>query len=301
MLTIGSWAIKNQVSSYSKEPKDIDYISSMQEYMNCVEFFKAKQILNKAYPASGDCMVIKLIPGDHKFPLIQEFNIAYENSTNAMILEYCKGQDNAPLDVLLMLKLSHRYKKNSPHFIKTMRDIQYLRNLGVELNSVLTNILKLREKETYNYAHPNLMQNKNHFFVNDESFYVYDHDDIHKAVAITHQPAYMYFKPEDSEVMVSKKMWNECDHYIKLLAGLEESMVLAIERSLMPHPGILTPKQAFDVALMKVCTSITSGWFREFCWENYDAIQNLYDESFVDKFNKAVSENKIKPFKSNDL
>jgi hypothetical protein len=29
-------------------------------------------------------------------------------------------------------------------------------------------------------------------------------------------------------------------------------------------------------ALDKVCTSITSGWFREFAWQNYDEVVKIY-------------------------
>ena len=72
--------------------------------------------------------------------------------------------------------------------------------------------------------------------------------------------------------------------------------VLALERSLVPLPGVLTPKQAFDKALEKVCTSITSGWFRKFCYDNYDSIQAIYNEDFVQKFQTALEQGRIRPY-----
>jgi hypothetical protein len=42
------------------------------------------------------------------------------------------------------------------------------------------------------------------------------------------------------------------------------------------------------MALMKVCTSITSGWFRAFAWEHYDLVQGCIPTA-MDKFNAAVA------------
>ena len=294
MLMIGSCALNYHDPKSNRIPKDADYIITREELETVIRTFRTTSTAT-IYPVSGSCVVVKF--NHNGVNKIHEYNIAYEDTSDEMILDYCDGEFFAPLNVLLMLKLSHRYKKNSLHFLKTMRDIQYLRSLGAQLDSALEKILKVREKETYNYDHPSLNQSKESFFdkVND-SFYVWDHDDIHKAVATLDKPAYLYFKPENSEVMVSKKLWNACTLDIQLRAGLEESYVLALERSLVPAPGVLTPKQAFDKALEKVCTSITSGWFREFCWEHYDQIQGLYKEDFVEKFNRAVESGLVGKF-----
>jgi hypothetical protein len=122
----------------------------------------------------------------------------------------------------------------------------------------------------------------------------WDHDSVHLAVKHLDKPAYEYFKPEDSEVMVSKEMWDVLPETIKLYAVLEEAYVLALERSLIPFPNRKTPKEAFDMALMKVCTSITSGWFREFSWESYDKVQALYNDNYVDKFQYGVDNEIVK-------
>lgn len=281
---------------FEREIKDIDYICTYDNFKSMVDYHRATENLLAVYPTSGNSFVVFLKKEMNGRPLIEEYSIALPGSSNEMILEY-KKSNLACINVLLMLKMSHRYKKNCPHFLKTMKDIHFLRSKGANLDDPkLLEILKVREKETYNYSHPRLNQAKETFFEKNDSFYVWNHDDIHKAVAVKEQPAYLSFKPENSEVMVSKSMWDKCDQETKLLAGLEESYVLAIERSLVPFPGVLTPKEAFDKALEKVCTSITSGWFREFCWEHYFQIQNLYDESFVNKFNKALDLNQIRKF-----
>lgn len=290
MLLVGSRAINHYFPDYREKPADTDLICTIEEYESAVRYYKRCNDLQAAYPLSATSMVIKLKDGD-----IYEYMIAWPGSTNQELLNYPQAGQAQP-DVMLAIKLSHRYKKNSPHFLKTMRDIQFLRSKGVVLNSRLKGILKRREVETYNYAHPSLSQNKQQFFREADSFYRYEHDDIHAAVAVGDAPAYTYFSEDGEEVSVSKSKWKGLDLSTQLLAGLEESYVLALERSLIPHPGVLTPKQAFDKALEKVCTSITSGWFREFCWENYDAIQELYDESYVEKFQAALDAGRIREF-----
>ncbi len=293
MLLIGSQAMKEYVK-LDRVPQDTDRICYWGDFKWWM-YHSRKHIIS-SYPTSEYNYVVHTTYG------IYEFNIAHKDSSNEKLLLYCEELCEgkplvAPLDVLLAIKLSHRYLKNSPHFLKTMRDIHLLRKAGAKVTDpVLLDILKLREEETYTYNHPKLSQSKDDFFVKDDSFYKYDHDDIHTAVATLDKPAYLYFKPNDSEVQVSKRLWDACSEDVKLRAGLEESYVLALERSLIPS-GLLSPKEAFDKALEKVCSSITSGWFREYCWENYDNIQALYDASYVDKFHSALSSGAIRDFK----
>jgi hypothetical protein len=73
--------------------------------------------------------------------------------------------------------------------------------------------------------------------------------------------------------------------------------VLAIERSLVPHAGVKTAKQAFVFALSKVCSSITSGYFRDFAYENaFDILKN-YKDGYWEKFQNDVTNGKVKPYK----
>jgi len=47
-----------------------------------------------------------------------------------------------------------------------------------------------------------------------------------------------------------------------------------------------------------VCTSITSGWFREYAWENYDRVLDLYnslgDDYYIRRF--VESQHLLKPY-----
>jgi hypothetical protein len=127
---------------------------------------------------------------------------------------------------------------------------------------------------------------------------LYDHDTIHLSVKHLDRPAYTYFKPDQNEVFCDRGMFEACDEQTRLYAVLEESYVLALERSQIPFPN-MPRKQSFDMALEKVCTSITSGWFREFSWENYDKVQALYNDNYVDRLYQGVESGLVLPASGN--
>jgi hypothetical protein len=292
LLIIGSKALVHHLKDIGREPKDTDFICTEAEWLDCVEThtFSANLIErngNKGHIFSGDRVHF-------------EFDIAQEGDSNDLILQLTEGKLFAPLDVLLLLKLSHRYKKNSPHFMKTMWDIHKLRAHDAKITPELEPILKLREKETYTYAHPKLNVTKKEFFNGDDVPYVYDHDSIHEVVAFLDRPAYTYYMTDGEQVKASMDKFFEQDRYIQLLGVLEESMVLAAERSQIPNNFELSPRLSFNIALEKVCTSITSGRFREFAWESYYIVQQMYDklggDAWVEKVKQAIAENKLRPF-----
>lgn len=295
MLIIGSKAMMHHLKDIGRECADIDYICTEEEWeaVSSARRFNA-QVIER----TGNKGHIQTAIGDHL-----EFDIAQNGDSNAQILALYPSSlfaTVAPLDVLYMIKMSHRYKKNSPHFLKTMYDIHVLRKAGAEITSELEPILKLREKETYTYAHPKLNVTKKEFFNGDDVPYIYDHDSIHEVVAFLDRPAYTYYMTDGEQVKASMDKFLEQEKHIQLLGVLEESMVLAAERSQIPNSFGLPPRVSFNMALEKVCTSITSGRFREFAWENYYIVQQMYDklggDSWIEKVKSAINDNKLKPF-----
>lgn len=215
---------------------------------------------------------------------------------NRMVLE-SKDSRHASLDWLYFLKMSHRYKKDSSHFLKTMQDIHLMRMAGAKMPEGSEELFALREKETYTNKLPDLTVDKDKFFKKTEDFYVYDHDTIHEAVAIFDKPAYTHYVADGEQVKCDRAKFDALPHEMKLAGVVEESYVLALERAIIPHGNKVPPKVAFDTALEKVCTSITSGWFREFAWENYFQAQAMYRPDFVVQFNEALAQGKIADFK----
>lgn len=206
----------------------------------------------------------------------------------------------APKEWLYLLKMSHRYKKDSPHFYKTMNDIRFMRERGCEMPENSDFIFVDRECLTYDYGHPKLNVDKDGFFKGDEVPYTYDHDSIHRAVALDGVPAYTHYIKDGEEVLCSKEKFFAATERIRLLGGLEESLVLTAERSLIPHNFKPNPDRMFKFALSKVCTSVTSGWFREYCWENAPRIMKMYQEEcqgiWVDKLLKAIDNGTVLPY-----
>lgn len=266
MLIVGSQALVEAGVEIHRKPKDTDYIMSWEEF----NVFRTMRKDTKAcYPLNDHKWVIKYTTGE-----IDEIEIAWEGSTAEELLRLAPKVN--VLDLNYTLKLSHKYLKDNPHFLKTMSDIHHLRALGAKVPPELESWLVDRVKETYSYSHPKLNTNKGDFFNTEGVTYTYDHDSIHEAVKLYDKPCYQYFKPEDSEVWCDKDMFDKLPIQIKLGAVFEESMVLAIERALVPFNSWDNEHKAFSKALEKVCTSITSGWFREYAWENYYSVLGVY-------------------------
>lgn len=289
MLVIGSQALDALVEGMNRTPADIDIIATYDETMEFVREMPGE--LTKAYPVS-DGKKYLFVKGD----VIVEAEIAWEGSLAEEFLALVPAEvDTFPsLDALYTLKMSHRFLRNSPHFFKTMNDIKLLRKAGACIPDHLQDWFKRREAATYDYSHPKLNVTKKEFFGGDGINYIYDHDSIHQAVRIGTRPAYTYFKPLGSDVMCSREMWDKLDYETKLNSVLEESYVLSIERSQVPFPGKITPQKSFMIALMKVCTSITSGWWREFAWENFHQACRAYDENYINRFSDGVEDGTVK-------
>jgi hypothetical protein len=279
MLIIGSVAMKH-FGLTDRKPIDTDVICTYEEYEQLIKDFKPNIIAH--YPISGNKFVIKCLD------TITEVEIAWPGSVAEELLTIVEkhklhkhldyNEYIATPEVQLALKMSHRYLRNNPHFNKTMDDIWALRGNNYVVPECLQEWLKKREKETYDYSLPNLKQSKNNFFNAEDGFYKFDHDSLHLAVAIGDRPAYMEFKLDEEEVWCSEELWNMCSEETKLNAGFEEAMVLNLERWLVPNDFKVEPKQGFDIALEKICTSITSGFFREYCWEHYYEIEKMYED-----------------------
>lgn len=303
LVLMGSCALKIY-TDIGRKPADVDILGTYDEVTEYFDAITKKERVLARYPIdSGNKLILKTSNQ------IIEAEIAWPDTNQEMLYKIVQDDDNFTvcndlgnnmiynfivpnLNVLYMLKMSHRYKKNSPHFLKTMNDIHKMRALGACMESKYMSWYEWREKDTYNYKHPKLNVSKGEFFDNNMTgvYQVYDHDSVHIAIAHLDKPAYNYFKPDEAEVFCSKELFDSCDEKIKLYSVVEEAMVLAIERALVPFPDGMNPDEAFKYALMKVCTSISSGWWREYAWEHYYEAVALYEQhkEYYERFKKQV-------------
>ena len=303
MILVGSRALKIRAPFLLKRnPIDYDFICSIDDYNNYLEANKNTLNISKAYDINNNKLV-KIIEGNE----ICEFEIIDNSKSNFLFKKLVdedpetilskEGYKIPSLDLLFTLKASHRYLRNSPHFWKTMMDYKLMQAAGAIIKPEFKEFFKLREKETYWYKHPSLKQNKDQFFSDDGLNYVYDHDSIHESVKLYDRPAYTYYLKDGQEVECDKGKFFALSEKYRLAGVVEEALVLAIERSLVPHPGVKTPQEAWVFALSKVCSSITSGWFREYAYENAFEALKLYPKNYWEKFNFDLSQGKIKSFK----
>lgn len=285
-VVIGSLAMNKRLGNV-RNPKDYDIICSKSdadvfvEQMKTVGKFEMVNASDKKY-------LCKL--NDTHY----EFEFAEMSESGKRILDYVKNDENTikqndflfpSLDFLYMLKMSHRFK-GSPHFLKNMNDIHLMRKNGAKIEGNLVELLKVREKDTYVKKGPSLNKNKDNFFYGDGVNYIYDHDWLHTVVKHLDRPAYTFFQKDGHEVLSDKNKFFALPEEIKRYAVLEEAYVLALERSQIPYDLKPNRKKSFLIALEKISTVTTSGWFREYCWENYYEVLKMYSDNYVDKYLK---------------
>lgn len=262
MLIVGSVAAAHYFD-IGRVPKDIDVVVSEANAEETIATVKKEFNYHSVEKTPSKAIVF----GDK----IVEIEIAKPSSAMGKLLPELE-YGIAPLWLLYALKLSHRYSKNSSHFLKTMHDIHQMRKVVPRLTDAQHEWMLERQRETLSYAHPNLNRNKSEFFGADTERYYYEHDRLHEAVAVGDVPAYLSYKAPDQEVLWDPEMFFKQPHRVRMHGVVEEARVLAYERAIVPL-GV-APERAYRMALQKVCTSITSGRFREYAWENYqEALQ----------------------------
>lgn len=311
MLLIGSRALAEAGTKYTPRRllRDWDFVARPEELKALKQHTKPYKVVETRYGEAlflEDAILdVEVASGDNRGAKLIDF-VSYVGMAGWWNIVETFGLSSHVVtpEVVLLMKLSHRYLKDSPHFLKTMQDIRMLRKAGVQLPSdgIWQAYLAQREKDTYTYLHPNLNVKKGDFFDTQKTGVEqkYDHDSLHEVVALFDgRPAYTYYLKEGADVACDQQLFDKLPEEVKLAGVVEEAMVLALERSLVPYGAKHKPNQVFLFALAKVCTSITSGWFREYAWENYDAAVKLtakaqQEKCFYEKFLEAKANGRIR-------
>ena len=292
MILLGSFALfyANQ-ALLDRTPSDIDYLCTQEQLDQWIA-------INKVTPEllENGSLVAKIDD------IIFEFDVVKSGKSSELLYNFIDSDPNTTicdlgrvpsLNVLFAIKTSHRFRKNSPHFWKTLFDWHKMKKAGATVTSDLEGFVKMRSSEVAQ-ATPKLNVTKKEFFKDDNITYVYDHDSIHVSVANGSAPAYTHYLLPGQDVLCSKKMFDECTHDIKVMGVVEEAAVLAIERSLVPHPDGWPEEKAWLFAFSKVCTSITSGWFREFAYQNAIEIMTKRPKGFWAQFQNDLASGIVK-------
>ena len=137
-------------------------------------------------------------------------------------------------------------------------------------------------KIAYPQGNPNLMQPVQAFFT-DAVEKKFSHDWLHELYAYEEQPMYKRMQDNPELAWCKKELWYNLTHTQRLQAVAEEAYVIATERFLVPKDFNYPHKQAFIKSLDKICTTLCSGWFRDFSIQNYPEIIAMYDPTKIEE------------------
>jgi len=116
-------------------------------------------------------------------------------------------------------------------------------------------------------------------------------------MAFGERPMFEKIKIDPDKVACSKEKFFSLTETQQRQCVQEEAYVIALERAMIPMlfegEAIANPYEAYKWAVMRICTTLCSGWFREWALENYSNVMFWYDKSYVEKFLRAVESERI--------
>lgn len=280
---------------------DLDVFATEQE---AGEFFKtAKLVLvnrsaDKILAKGPDGMmveieIIKLGTSTHLY-WIWANSIATLDKTSFYGIE----MEVAPLEMLFSIAKGCRHTPRKFH--QHVKDYNFLREIlgGKDVFERVTNLRYEETKKRDGLKTPSLMKSTQEFFDDSVSNKTLIHDQIHEVMAHGERPMFEKIKVDPNKVTCSKDRFMTLSQAQRRQCVQEEAYVIALERAIIPmlfeNGPLARPEDAYRWAVMRICTNLTSGWFREWALENYDHVMFWYNPDYVEKFLKAVESGRIK-------
>ena len=307
MLLIGSRASKYHWPTF-RQPKDWDYIATPEEVLAWTEFNKHVMM---DYQIKGDYKLratifdeqwdeprryeIEVTKPGHSSEILYDYN--------ASIIKYnnCRLDNGdivaSPLS-LLRLKESHIY--HPIHWLKNIEDYHWLKSKVSDTGN-LQSFVKMRRSEVdarEKKRKVNLNMSNDEFFGRSETALKrsFAHDDLHKATCFYEIPLFESLKKDKNKARLDEQLFRQLDQSDKVRLAQEECFAIALERRIIPEMGEVNKHNALEAymwAVERVSTRLSTGWFQDFCIENYPSIKNMpYD--YVSKFYKALYSGKIR-------
>ncbi|CAB5351929.1 unnamed protein product [Rhizophagus irregularis] len=246
------------------------------------------------------------------------FNDSKPKISALMILELCRNIEDktilpllsnylcivAPLKILEALKTSHIYWPGD--FYKNISDLHLLRILldynkvspiqplcSPQRDELIELMLKTRIKETEIIrgkpgAHINLNMSNEDLLENEDNLFVQTrvpHDYLHELVKYGDHPIYQVKFFKKGFFYPCSRLY--CNYLIK-----EEAMAIALERYLIPMISN-NQENSYKLALIRICTTLTKGWFRQFASDNYPRLANL-DKDLLSIANNIIEKFPVK-------
>jgi len=288
MLIVGSKALKFHFPKYPRKVNDIDIIGYTDD-VNTLSHLLAPQEIIK-----GEHTVLLKNIGN-RTDIFDTSNVevllADDSVSLKRYMEYDEFNLFASKETLYSLKKSHI------HFpIKFKKHIHDYCFLHEKLNNedILKSITEINYQETEKrigkLKTPSLNKSVKEFFGQSDGYVksYFIHDDVHRVMSHYDRPLYEKMQSNKDLAKCDKDKWRIFPYEDKCKCVLEEVYVIALERKILPMifgggKGF-SSDEAFDWALMRICTTLCSGWFREFATNNYFIIKKLYNKNYVEKF-----------------
>ncbi len=219
-------------------------------------------------------------------------NDIFEEFTNALDFVYFNGHKLHVVNGwgLSIIKRSHlwrdlSFQKHITHYHKHMQG--YKRQ---QYNSFMEKVLQERialTMQAFPQGHPSLKKSVDEFF-DDYVTKKYNHDYLHELVAYYDKPLYTRLQHDSSSAWCERDLWDKLSIEDRTKCVAEETQVIAIERFLVPKDWNYPVKHAYLKALDKVCTTLCSGWFRDFAIDYYPQIMQLCDTMKFENIRKEL-------------
>lgn len=206
-----------------------------------------------------------------------------------------------PLVWLYIQKRSHIHRPIK--FARHIRQLQIIKEqlikngqfpLSKEYQKTLDRRIYITKKK-YPDRVPSLNKSNEDFF-DDKVTKYYIHDDIHKVMAYYDEPIYEKLKIDKSLAKCEKELWTNLSHGDKIKYVQEECFVIAVERFVIPkiktNQRYMPDHMSFNKALEKVCTTLTSGWFRDFAIDNWEEIRR-FEVDFYSKLLNSIESGEL--------
>lgn len=267
MYLCGSQALKHWSFSPYDDDKDYDIIASEEELNKHDLSFSGRDQFKHGKIEFID---IKLLNNEKlcKSPYKSYRSVSVENFNCVVIRP----------TALYIMKRSHLFRPLK--FARHITEFQKIKNLECYLFKDDLAVLRERislTKKKYGDKVPKLNKTNDEFFDDSVTKY-YVHDDLHKIVAYNpYNPIYERLKVNKELAMCEKDLWYKLSHEDKVNCVREEGYVIALERFIIPKiesgEKHMSPEMAFDKSLEKICTTLCSGYFRDFAIDNWSEIR----------------------------
>lgn len=302
MIILGSKAL----SFYSKDKdntSDFDLVMSIDDFKSWHN--KYEKFIIESYPTYSYKYNVIVEKNNNKYHYEIEFD---SQSSSKWLLKNKELFKNTMTDILgdnyivpsleylLLTKRSHLMFP--VHIDKNMKYYSDIKQLVGDF------VLDFKMQEYYHLRHNeanqrflekhktrNLNVSNNDFFNNPivKPLQVLEHDTLHEIVKHRDTPIYekMKFENKMDLAWCEESLFVKLSKEMKIESVLEESYVIALERFIIP--GFKDDLfDAFKTSLNKVCTTLCSGWFRDFAIENYDEVIMNYNDDFFMKYKNYI-------------